>query len=109
MSHEHKICQIYLDDVIVVSKTYSEHIDRLKQVFNRFRQEGMKLSPQKCHLFRDKVRYVGHIVSSDGIATDPEKTSKIAQWPEPRNCDELRTFLGFTGYYRRYVHDFAKK
>ena len=105
---EHKICQIYLDDVIVVSKTYSEHIDRLKQVFNRFRQAGMKLSPQKCHLFRDKVRYVGHIVSSDGIATDPEKTSKIAQWPEPRNCDELRTFLGFTGYYRRYVRDFSK-
>jgi hypothetical protein len=66
----------------------------------------MKLSPQKCHLFREKVRYVGYIVSAVGVETDPEKTSKIMQWPQPQNREEIRTFLGFVGYYRKYVPDF---
>ncbi len=103
-----KVCQIYLDDVIIVSSTIEEHFDRLRKVFSRFRDVGMKLAPAKCHLIRDKVKYVGHIVSADGIETDPEKTRRVAEWPNPTNVDELRTFLGFCGYYRKFVRDFSK-
>ena len=104
----HRICEIYLDDVIIFSKTFSEHLDRLEQVFQCCRDSGLKLSPKKCHMFRTKVKYVGHIVSSEGVSTDPDKISKASSWPEPINVDELRTFLGFTGYNRRYVRDYAK-
>ena len=104
----HKVCQIYLDDVIITGNTFEEHLERLEQVLSRFRECGMKLSPKKCHLFKDRVRYVGHIVSSNGIETDPDKTEKVSNWPEPTNVAELRTFLGFSGYYRRFIKDFAR-
>lgn len=103
-----RFCQIYLDDIIIVSKSFEEHMDHLSKVFSRIRHAGMKLSPKKCHLFRDKVRYVGHIVSADGIEADPDKVEKVRNWPIPKNADETRTFLGFTGYYRRFVKDYAK-
>ena len=102
------ICHIYLDDVVVVAKSFEEHLDRLSRVLRRFHEVNMKLAPQKCHFFQSKVKYVGHIISGNGIETDPEKTEKIAQWSEPTGVDELRVFLGFCGYYRRFVKNFSK-
>jgi hypothetical protein len=104
----HKVCQIYLDDVIITGNTFEEHLERLEQVLDRFRECGMKLSPRKCHLFKERVRYVGHIVSSNGIETDPDKIEKVTNWPVPTNVAELRTFLGFSGYHRRFIKDFAR-
>lgn len=104
----HNICEIYIDDIIIYSSTYEEHLDRLHQVFSKFREAGMKLSPKKCSFVRNRVQYVGHIVSSDGISTDPEKTRKVAEWPIPTNVDEVRSFLGFCGYYRSFIKDFSK-
>lgn len=103
-----RFCQIYLDDIIVVSKSFEEHLDHLNKVFSKIKTAGMKLSPNKCHLFRDKVRYVGHVVSSKGIEADPDKVERVRNWPVPKDADEVRTFLGFTGYYRRFVKDYAK-
>ncbi len=68
----------------------------------------MKLSPKKCSFFKEQVTYVGHIVSANGIQTDPEKTQKIVDWPRPHNSDEVRRFLGFAGYYGRFVAGFSK-
>ena len=79
-----RICQIYLDDILVVSKTFEEHVERLLQVFSRVREAGLKLSPKKCALFRDRVKYVGHVVSEHGVETDPEKIDKIRNWPSHR-------------------------
>ena len=104
----HNICHIYLDDVVVFSETYEQHLERLEQVFLKIKEAGLKLSPKKCKFFQSEVKYVGHIVSAEGIRADPEKISKIVNWSEPSNVDELRTFLGFTGYYRRFVKDYAK-
>ena len=104
----HSICEIFLDDVIIFSETFEQHIDRLTQVFQCFRNCNLKLSPKKCHLFRSKVKYVGHIVSVDGIHTDPDKISRIQSWPIPTNINELRVYLGFAGYYRRFVRNFSK-
>ncbi len=102
-----KICYIYLDDVIVFSDTFEQHLDRLEMVFLRLRQCDLKLSAKKCSFFQKKVRYVGHIVSAEGIETDPEKIAKVMDWPTPQGPEEVRQFLGFAGYYRRFIKDFA--
>ena len=102
------ICYIYLDDLIIFSKTFEEHVDRLKKIFQRLREVNLKLSPKKCEFIKKKVRYVGHIVSSEGIEPDPQKIDKVKDWPAPTNPDEVRQFLGFVGYYRRFIQDFSK-
>ncbi|PJE77807.1 hypothetical protein CI610_03264 [invertebrate metagenome] len=68
----------------------------------------MKLSPQKCHLFKRKVKYVGHVVSEDGIEPDPSKIEKVVNWPRPQTPEDVRRFLGFVGYYRRFIKDFSR-
>ena len=103
-----EICYIYLDDLIIFSRTYEEHLERLEQVFQRLQEVNLKLSPKKCEFFKRKVRYVGHIVSSEGIEPDPQKVKKVRDWPTPTNPDQVRQFLGFVGYYRRFIKDFSK-
>lgn len=102
-------CIVYIDDVIVYSKTFDEHLERLEAVFTKLEEFGLKLKTSKCSLFRDKVKYLGHVISANGIETDPEKIEAVKTWPVPKGTDELRTFLGFTGYYRKFVPDYAKK
>ena len=104
----HTICVIFLDDVIVFSNTYEEHIERLSMVFRKLEEYNLKLSPKKCKFLQERVKYVGHIVSSKGVETDPDKIEKVINWPRPTNHDEVRQFLGFVGYYRRFVKDFSK-
>ena len=102
------ICFIYLDDLIIYSDTFEEHLERLEKVFERLRSCNLKLSPKKCAFLQKRDRYVGHIVSEDGVEADPEKMDKIAHWPTPSNPEEVRRFLGFAGYYRKFVKDFSK-
>ena len=96
-----KSCLIYLDDIIVFSDTYEEHLQRLRQVFQRIRQTGMKLTPSKCSLFKTRINFLGHIVSENGIETDVDKIQRINDWPTPKNPNEVRQFWGFAGYYRK--------
>lgn len=102
-----KICLIYMDDVIIFADTFEEHLDRLQQVLKRLRDCGFKLAPDKCSFFKDKIKFLGHIISEKGIEPDPAKVEKIKTWPTPKNPIEVRQFLGFAGYYRRFVKDFA--
>ena len=99
--------QVYLDDIIIFSSTVSEHLARLEHVLQRLRDCGLKLKPSKCHLFCTQVKYLGHIISEDGIATDPDKIKVIQEWPVPTTVHELQRALGFFGYYRRYVKGYS--
>ena len=103
-----KQCLVYLDDIIVYSATFEEHLVRLSSVFARLAEYGLKLKPTKCCLLRRHVNYLGHVISADGVATDPSKTEALKTWPVPKDAAELRSFLGFAGYYRRFVKYYSK-
>ena len=101
-------CLVYLDDVIIFSTTFEEHIDRLQAVFSRLKEFNLKLKATKCEFMKSEVTYLGHIVSQGGIRTDPEKTSVIENWPEPKTVKDVCSFLEFTGYYRRFIKNYAR-
>ena len=98
-----KECLIYLDDIIIFSKSFDEHIKSLENVFKQLELHGLKLKASKCEFFKASVQYLGHIVSDKGVQTDPDKISALKDWPAPSNIKELRSFLGFAGYYRHFV------
>ncbi|KAJ0003805.1 hypothetical protein NQD34_008903 [Periophthalmus magnuspinnatus] len=98
---------VFLDDLIIFSNSLEEHECRLLRVLNRLHQYGLKLSTEKCRFFQTSVRYLGHIVSERGVETDPEKIETIKTWPIPTTLKQLRSFLGFAGYYRRFIKDYA--
>ena len=75
--------------------------------FDRLREHGLKLKPSKCQLVRQEVNYLGHLVSANGIRTDPEKISRVKEWPKLTNRKGVLQFLGFAGYYRRYVKGYS--
>lgn len=101
-------CLVYLDDVIVMGRTFSEHLQNLSSVFSRIREASLKLEPAKCAFFQPEVHYLGHIVSGEGVATDPSKVKKVKTWLVPTSTKETQSFLGFTSYNRRLIQDFAQ-
>ena len=86
-------CLIYLDDVVIFSATFEEHLERLQAVFSRLQEHNLKLKPSKCEFLKSEITYLGHIVSIEGIRTDPEKTEAIKSWPIPRTMKDVRLFL----------------
>ena len=103
-----KWCIIYLDDIIIFSKNPDDHITRLEGVFEKLAKAGLKLKPSKCKFFKPSLKYLGHIVSKDGIATDPHKIEAICNWPTPKMVTDVRSFTGFTNYYRKFIKGYAK-
>ncbi|XP_037834631.1 uncharacterized protein LOC112450568 [Kryptolebias marmoratus] len=100
-------CLVYLDDIIVLGRDTGQMLERLEHVFARLRGANLKLKPSKCCLFREQVIFLGHKVSAEGVATDPQKIQRVQEWPTPRNVREVRQFVGLASYYRRYVENFA--
>ena len=99
---------IYIDDLIVHSRSFNEHLIHLRQVFAKLRDAGLKLSPRKCRLFRKEVTFLGHVVNEKGVSTDPKKTEAVASWPVPSKVKEVQSFIGLCGYYRKFVRGFAE-
>ena len=102
------VCPVYLDDIVVFSRTTEEHLIRLAEVFTRLRNANLKLKPSKCYLLQKSVKYLGHVVSAKWVETDPAEVKCIAEWPTPSKLKELKLFLGICSYYQRFVYNFAK-
>ena len=101
-------CFVYLDDILVISSSWEEHLTNLDLVFKRLRYAGLRLKPKKCAFARRKASYLGHVISESGIEVDPQKVDKVRNYPRPTNLKTLRQFLGLTSYYRRFVSQFSK-
>ena len=101
-------CLVYMDDIIILGRSFLEHLGNLQEVLQRLRDAGLKLKPSKCAFFRQSVKYLGHVISREGISVDQEKVTKVATWPTPTSTQEVQRFLGFAGYYRRFIRDFAE-
>ena len=99
---------VYLDNIIIFSKTIEEHIKHIETVFKLLARNGLKLKEKKCEFFKTKIDYLGHVVSADGVAPDDKKIQSILNYPEPRNQKELSSFLGLASYYRKFVRAFAE-
>ena len=96
-----------MDDIIVYSKTFKEHLENLKVVLERLKHANLKLNPKKCKLLCPKVAFLGHEVSEQGIATDPAKIQAVRDWPQPKSSTEVRQFVGLASYYRKFIPNFA--
>ncbi|KHJ86189.1 integrase core domain protein [Oesophagostomum dentatum] len=98
---------IYIDDLIITSETPEDHLDDIDEVLTKIEQIGMKLKASKCEFAREKIKFLGFILSKDGIQPDPEKTLAIDKYPTPTNVTEIKAFLGMCSFFRRFVHNFA--
>jgi hypothetical protein len=103
-----KFALVYLDDVIIFSKTEEEHIKHIEEIFSLIAKSGMKLKLSKCCFFELSVLYLGHIISEEGSATDPKKIEAVKNYPVPENKQHVKSFLGFVGFYRKYIRNFGK-
>ena len=102
-----KDCLIYLDDIIIFLESFDQHHERLEAVFKRLHEHNLKLKASKCEFFMSEVTYLGHVVSEEGIKTDPDKIKALKIWPTPKSIKDVRKFLGFAGYYGRFCKGFS--
>ena len=98
---------IYMDDVIVFAKDLSQHLRRVKHLCQRLRDANLKFQPDKVHLLRKEVEFLGHLVNSKGVQPDPKKIQAITDFPTPTSVKNVRSALGLFGYYRRFIRDYA--
>ena len=102
-----KECICFLDYILVPSRTFAGQLVYLAHTFQKLRKHNLKLNPAKCRFFQPRVTYCGHGVSNQGVETDPSKVEKIKDCPVPTSVNEVRSFLGFAGYYRKFVEKFS--
>ena len=102
-------CSVYIDDIIVFEgQTFTEHLHAIEQVFIRLKNANLKLRADKCQFAKQKIKFLGHIVSADGIHTDKDKIAAVESYPVPTSVKSLRSWMGLCQYYRKFCKDFSK-
>jgi len=103
----HRCVLVYLDDVLVYSRTPEEHVEHLRKVLQVLRDNKLYAKPSKCHFNKRELRYLGHVVGAEGIKVDPAKIEAVKNYPEPTTPGEVRSFLGLATYFRRFIQGFG--
>jgi transposase InsO family protein len=104
-----KFVVVYLDDILIFSKTPEEHLEHVAKVLEVLRDNQLYVGLDKCAFGLSEIDFLGHVVSADGIKPDPKKVAAVTEWPTPTSVREVRGFLGLTGYYRRFIKHYAQK
>ncbi|XP_062230018.1 uncharacterized mitochondrial protein AtMg00860-like [Phragmites australis] len=103
-----KFVIVFIDDILIYSKTVQEHIGHLRIVLGRLREHQLYAKFSKCEFWLREVAFLGHVLSENGVAVDPSKVQDVLDWVQPQNVSEIRSFLGLAGYYRRFIENFSK-
>ena len=103
-----KFVVVFIDDILVYSKTREEHADHLRTMLRTLSVHKLYDKLKNCDFWMKKVHFLGHVISGEGISVDPAKAAVVEEWPRPTNVSEIRSFLGMTGYYCRFVKYFSK-
>jgi len=98
---------VFFDDILIYCRSWSEHLQHLRTIFDTLRSHHLKVKRSKCAFATSSVAYLGHVISADGVAMDSDKVAAVTSWPQPRSVRSLRGFLGLAGYYRRFIKDFG--
>jgi hypothetical protein len=102
-----KFVVVFIEDILVYSKSLEEHAKHLKLILEKLREHKLYAKFSKCEFWLDEVAFLGHVVTKDGIKVDPAKVEAIANWKQPKIVMEIRSFLGLAGYYRRFIKGFS--
>lgn len=105
--YDYNICVVYLDDILVFSTSLQEHINSLRKIFKRLSEFNLKVQTDKCNFFK-RGEYLGRIITTGGVKPNPAKTEAIQKVPIPKNIKNIRAFLGFTGFYRKFINDYGR-
>ena len=103
-----KTLLVYIDDIVIYSSNMEDHIRTLDEALGRLSKAGLKLKPSKCDFFKNEVLYLGHVISDKGVKPNPSDIDSVKIWKEPKSVKQVQQFLGFCGYYRKFVKGFSE-
>ena len=104
----YKGVMVFIDDILIYSRTAEEHAELVEWVLQRLQQEGYYANPDKCEFFQREVSFLGHVISEHGVAVQQHKVRAVSEWPLPQSKKDVRAFLGLTGYYGKFIHCYSE-
>ena len=103
------IMVVYLDDILIFTRTEEEHVKAIRRVLQVLQEHKLFLRPEKCKFCKERIKYLGLVISENEVSMDPVKVAGVQEWPTPENKTDVQAFLGFINFYQRFIRDFSAK